>query len=458
MVALTEEVAGPTFAPARWPVQLIPSVLVLTILADVGAGVAGAAAVSVSLGIAFSVALCFVPAVWMLSMALFRGYEQALMHPWTEDLNRVVKAALSVSVATIGVAAWWSLDPEPKPLLVLFAVTVPVSLAPRAAARVWRARAAERDLSHRRRVVVAGPGPDVMRVVAELRRTPRHGLDIVTSEIADLGETVRAHRAAAVIAVPCPEFGPLQLRRLGWELERTGTELFVAPGLIDVLPARAALTGPGTMSLVHVRAPELSGFRRVVKDACERAAALLMLLLLAPLLALVVIVIRLDSPGPALFRQLRLGRHGRPFTMLKLRTMSVDAERRLGGLRDLNASDGVLFKLPQDPRVTRVGRILRRYSIDELPQLVNVVRGQMALVGPRPPLPTEAIRYEADVERRFAVKPGVTGLWQVSGRSDLTWEDSVRLDLRYVDNWSLVLDLKILARTARAVLRHSGAY
>jgi lipopolysaccharide/colanic/teichoic acid biosynthesis glycosyltransferase len=158
------------------------------------------------------------------------------------------------------------------------------------------------------------------------------------------------------------------------------------------------------------------------------------------------------------FRQVRLGRHGRPFTMLKLRTMRDDAELLRQGMQELNESDAVLFKVREDPRVTRVGKVLRRYSIDEVPQLVNVVRGQMALVGPRPPLPAETLLYEQDVHRRFAVKPGVTGLWQVSGRSDLAWEDAVRLDLHYVDNWSLALDVRILARTARAVLRHAGAY
>ena len=159
-----------------------------------------------------------------------------------------------------------------------------------------------------------------------------------------------------------------------------------------------------------------------------------------------------------MFKQTRVGHSGRTFTMLKFRTMHVDAEASMLQLSPLNEADGVLFKMREDPRVTRVGRLLRRYSIDELPQLLHVVLGQMALVGPRPPLPAETALYEPDVHRRFAVKPGVTGLWQVSGRSDLAWEEAVRLDLRYVDNWSLALDLQIVARTVRAVLRHAGAY
>jgi exopolysaccharide biosynthesis polyprenyl glycosylphosphotransferase len=207
-----------------------------------------------------------------------------------------------------------------------------------------------------------------------------------------------------------------------------------------------------------VRAPQLTGGRRLVKEAWERTAALLALLVLSPILLAVALAIRLDSRGPAMFRQTRVGRSGRSFTMLKFRTMQDNAEASVLQLGDRNEADGVLFKIRQDPRITRFGRLLRRYSIDELPQLVNVVLGQMALVGPRPPLPTETALYEPDVHRRFAVKPGVTGLWQVSGRSDLAWEEAVRLDLRYVDNWSLTLDLQIVARTVRAVLRHAGAY
>ncbi|MDX6203841.1 MAG: hypothetical protein QOJ83_3341, partial [Frankiales bacterium] len=165
-----------------------------------------------------------------------------------------------------------------------------------------------------------------------------------------------------------------------------------------------------------------------------------------------------DSRGPVLFRQTRAGTGGRPFTVYKFRTMAVDAESRLEELRALNESDGLLFKMRRDPRVTRSGRFLRKYSLDELPQLLNVLRGNMALVGPRPPLPSEVEAYGADVRRRLMVRPGITGLWQVSGRSDLTWEESVRLDLYYVENWSPALDISILWKTLFAVLRGGGAY
>jgi lipopolysaccharide/colanic/teichoic acid biosynthesis glycosyltransferase len=197
---------------------------------------------------------------------------------------------------------------------------------------------------------------------------------------------------------------------------------------------------------------------RFVKECWERTAALVTLVVIAPLLVAMVVVIRLESPGAAVFRQTRIGRDHRPFTMYKLRTMSVAAEAQRDELLAINDADGPLFKVRDDPRVTRLGRLLRRYSIDELPQLINVVLGQMSLVGPRPPLPDEASAYEPHVRRRQSVKPGLTGLWQVSGRSDLPWDEGVRLDLAYVDTWSLTQDFQILRRTAAAVIRHLGAY
>jgi lipopolysaccharide/colanic/teichoic acid biosynthesis glycosyltransferase len=178
---------------------------------------------------------------------------------------------------------------------------------------------------------------------------------------------------------------------------------------------------------------------------------------LAPPMLLVAVAVRLDG-GPALFWQRRIGVGGREFRMVKFRSMAVDAEERLAELRERNEGFGVLFKMHDDPRVTRVGAVLRRYSLDELPQLFNVLAGSMSLVGPRPPLPSEVAGYATDARRRLLVKPGMTGLWQVSGRSDLSWEESVRLDLRYVENWTIALDAKILFRTVHAVVRGNGAF
>jgi len=190
----------------------------------------------------------------------------------------------------------------------------------------------------------------------------------------------------------------------------------------------------------------------------DRTGAALGLLLLAPLFFGLALAVRLSSPGPVFHRQTRHGRHNRPFTMWKFRTMVADAEARREQLSTANESEGPMFKMRRDPRVTRVGHALRRTSLDELPQLLNVLRGDMSLVGPRPPLPDEVSRYDERELRRLAVRPGLTGLWQVSGRSDLSWQETVSLDLWYVDNWSVATDMGLLARTVRAVTDGRGAY
>jgi len=231
----------------------------------------------------------------------------------------------------------------------------------------------------------------------------------------------------------------------------------------------AAQGAPRRLTHVHHRSrllvvtPRAAGRRRsplqeAVKAGADRVLASLLLLVLAVPMLLVALAVRLDSAGPVIFRQTRVGRRGRHFAIYKFRSMTVDAEVRLDGLRTLNEADGPMFKMREDPRVTRVGRFIRRTSLDELPQLWNVVRGEMSLVGPRPALPDEAEKYAEHVRRRLVVKPGLTGLWQVNGRSDLSWEESVRLDLRYVENWSFALDLQILWKTISVMMRGSGAY
>lgn len=206
----------------------------------------------------------------------------------------------------------------------------------------------------------------------------------------------------------------------------------------------------------------LVGDVRADQEAAKRAldivVALCGLTIVAFLLPIIALAITLDSPGPVLFRQQRLGRDGRPFRIVKFRSMFLDAEDELAALVSANQADGPLFKLHRDPRVTRVGRFLRRYSIDELPQFWNVLVGDMSVVGPRPPLPVEAQTYDGIVVRRLAVKPGITGPWQVSGRSDLSWEQSVRLDLHYVDNWSIQTDVIYIARTVAVIVSPKGAY
>jgi exopolysaccharide biosynthesis polyprenyl glycosylphosphotransferase len=260
-----------------------------------------------------------------------------------------------------------------------------------------------------------------------------------------------------VIVLSCPELDGVALRRLAWRLERVDVDLIVASALIDVA-GRTTIRPVDGLPMLHVDHARLRGSARAAKALVDRCGAALLLLVLAPLLAAVAVAIKRDSPGPVLYRQSRVGRDGAVFSIWKFRSMYVDADARLADLARLDEGAGVLFKIRDDPRVTRVGRYLRRFSLDELPQLVNVLVGQMSLVGPRPPLPAEVARYPADMLRRLVVKPGLTGLWQVSGRSDLPWEEAIRLDLRYVETWSLSLDLVILLRTVTAVVRTSGAY
>ena len=280
----------------------------------------------------------------------------------------------------------------------------------------------------------------------------------VIQGLSGVAGVVERFDADTVAVLACPEMSGVRLRELAWELEKTGTDLCVAPALLDVAGPRTTIRPVAGLPLLHMDHPEFTGARRLIKTAFDRACAASALVLLSPLLLAVAAIIRCSDGGPALFRQVRVGRDGRSFTLYKFRTMVLDAEERKHQLAELNETGAVLFKIRKDPRVTKVGARLRRWSVDELPQLLNVLRGDMSLVGPRPALPEEAARYGDHVRRRLAVQPGLTGLWQVNGRSDLSWEESVRLDLRYVENWSFVLDLQILWKTWSAVTRGSGAY
>ncbi|GAA3881321.1 exopolysaccharide biosynthesis polyprenyl glycosylphosphotransferase [Streptomyces sedi] len=269
----------------------------------------------------------------------------------------------------------------------------------------------------------------------------------------------RRQGADLVLLVPGGRLGGERLRRLCWSVQDSGLALCVASGLTEVARHRVAVASVAGLNLLHVAPPPRRGAPLVWKSATDRLLAALALVVLAPLLALLALAVRLDSRGPALYRQTRVGHRGTPFTLWKFRTMVPDAERRRPTLECANEHRATpLFKIRYDPRVTRVGRWLRRTSLDELPQLVNVVRGEMALVGPRPPLPDEVARYSPVELRRLSVRPGLTGPWQVSGRSELSWDEGVALDLAYADNWTLTGDLDVLARTVRAVVSGRGAY
>lgn len=420
-------------------------------------------------GLLLPVRLGSILVVSWLSLLVMGGCYLPQLFPRPRGIFAPARMALALAFVAdvVGTRAW----PDQRPELLL---TVAAALAAATVGRVALGRCARREAPTLGRVVVAGDQPGVSQALAELGQGKLGTADVVATCLfgeragdgTDLGrpghedivDAVRAHGAGVVIAVPSRQLTPAVIRRLAWDLEPTGAELLVSLGLRDVVPVRTTVTLAGRAALLHVRPAELHGPRRILKDVWERAAALMLMVVLAPVILALLVVIRLDSRGPALFRQTRLGRGEVPFTMVKLRTMTDGAQRCVTVLQAANDADGVLFKIRADPRITRVGTYLRRYSLDELPQLWNVVRGEMSLVGPRPPLPGEVARYDCDVHRRMAVKPGLTGLWQVSGRSDLSWEASVQLDLFYVDNWSLALDLSILLRTFAAVFGHAGAY
>ncbi|GAB3880925.1 sugar transferase [Terrabacter terrigena] len=426
--------------------------------------------------VAQSVGLWIV-AAWMMANLLSGTYTSSHLGVGTIEYARVLSAA-GLTAGAIGILSYLTKFNLSRGFFVLiFAIGVPAALLWRWYARrlVHRAHARGHLLT---RVLISGSVAHVDEVAAVLERetwlgfrivgalvpssqplraTPR-GVRVVgtTTHTAD---SVLAEKADMVVFTEGAFPSAVDFRRIAWDLEGHHVQMAVVPSLSDISTGRIAMRPVGGLPLVHVGQPQSLGASRGLKRAFDLLGATALLLLAAPVMLVFAVATKLQDGGPVLFRQTRVGRDGELFECLKFRSMVVDAEAQLPGITHLNQnSDGVLFKVARDPRVTRVGAVMRRLSIDELPQLVNVVNGDMSLVGPRPALPAEVRRYVPDVQRRLHVRPGVTGLWQVSGRSDLSWEDTVRLDLYYVDNWSLVQDLSILARTVHAVVRARGAY
>jgi exopolysaccharide biosynthesis polyprenyl glycosylphosphotransferase len=279
-----------------------------------------------------------------------------------------------------------------------------------------------------------------------------------TTSLETLDELVASVNADAVHVLPGTTVAPELVRDLTWMFEHTTVTVGIVCPVSSVSAHRLRTTVSGASTVLEVGAPRAGVSARVAKSVVDRVVGTLLLVLSSPVLAMLWLAVRIDTKGPGVFVQTRIGENGKPFRMFKMRTMHHGAESILESLAEENESDGVLFKIRRDPRVTRVGYWLRRSSLDELPQLLNVVRGEMSLVGPRPALPSEVEAYDEVARRRLVVKPGITGLWQVSGRSDLLWEESLRLDLYYADNWRMVDDLSIAARTVAAVTRARGAY
>jgi exopolysaccharide biosynthesis polyprenyl glycosylphosphotransferase len=414
------------------------------------------------------------PLALLLVMAVSRAYERRYLFVGTDEYQRVLRGGVGVIAGAALVSYALGLDLARSYVLAALPTAIATAVVLRFALRK-RLHAVRARGECLRRVIVVGHELSVVGITRQLRRERYHGLEVVGACLPhgyddgavdlpvygtfdDVATAVDAADADTVVVLSCPELDGVALRRLAWRLERDEVDLVVASALIDVAGARTTIRPFDGLPMLHVEHPRLHGGIRIVKELVDRLGAFVLLALFGPLLLTIALLVRVTSRGPVLFRQVRVGRDGREFRIVKFRSMYVDAEARLAEVRHLNEHDGVLFKIRNDPRVTPVGRWLRRFSLDELPQLLNVLAGQMSLVGPRPPLPQEVAAYAADVRRRLAVKPGMTGLWQVSGRSDLPWEEAVRLDLRYVENWSLSLDLVILLRTMTAVVRSSGAY
>lgn len=412
--------------------------------------------------------------VLVVTALLARAYEHRYVGAGIEEFRRL--GAASVVVLALASTVAYAVGADARGLVLVGSALAAIIT------QLWHAAARQVLYALRRRglctyrVVVIGLERSVDELIERLGRQPDGGVQVVAACVRRSREAtirdvpvagtpdeargvVRRHRAHAILLTAWSEVGEEDLRRLSWEIEGTGIQLFVAPRLTEVAVPRLHVQNVGGVPLLHVDEPEFTGVRRVAKGLLDLVLTLIALTVFAPLMVAIAVAIKLDSRGPVFFRQQRIGKHGKPFPMTKFRSMYTDAEARLAQLTDLNElGGGPMFKMKDDPRVTRVGGLLRKYSLDELPQLFDVLRRDMSVVGPRPPLPREVAQYEQHVHRRLLVKPGITGLWQVSGRSDLSWEETVRLDLRYVENWSLGFDLSIIARTVVAVLARRGAY
>lgn len=421
---------------------------------------------------------------WMFMMFMFRTRDPRLIGVGALEYKRVVHA----SAATFGcLAVVTELIAHQQDLKVFLLLTFPGGVLALLLSRwVWR-----RWLTHQRqhghflsKVLVVGKHKDVQYVIRQIRKNTGAVYDVVGAVLEGnnksnvpapdllmgdkrvptvrglkkIEDTVGATGADAVIIAGHLHKGGSFIRELGWRLERTSTELVLASSLTNVAGPRIQMRPVEGLPLVHVEMPQFTGGRHVVKRAMDIIVALTALVVLSPLFLVLAVLIRHDSPGPAFFTQWRMGRRAALFPMFKFRSMVTTAEAELERLRALDEGNGVLFKLRHDPRVTRVGRWIRKYSLDELPQLYNVLKGDMSLVGPRPPLPEEVSGYVGHTHRRLFIKPGLTGLWQINGRSNLDWDESVRLDLYYVENWSVTGDLMIMWRTLKVLLKPVGAY
>jgi exopolysaccharide biosynthesis polyprenyl glycosylphosphotransferase len=416
---------------------------------------------------------------WLTALSVFMSRDLLVIGTGSIEYKRVVNA----SSTTFGLLAILFLVFQADTSRWFFLVALPFGLAALVVSRwLWR-----QWLLNRRsfglsmsRVIIVGRLVDVEKVARLIQldsgsayrivgaviepedagKSPRYLGDIVVSTdmnaVADLSKTLQVD---GVIVAGQPRAGGEFIQDLAWKLENCTAELILATSLANVAGPRIHFRPVDGLPLIHVEIPHFDGGKHAVKRLTDITISFIALVLLAPLLLIVALLVKTDkSGGPVLFSQERIGRGGSTFRIHKFRSMEVGAQDRQEELAALNESDGVLFKIKNDPRVTRVGRVLRKYSLDELPQLWNVLMGDMSIVGPRPPLPSEVLSYDEHVHRRLYIKPGLTGMWQINGRSSLSWEESVQFDLYYVENWSVIGDLVIMWRTFRVLLKPEGAY
>lgn len=399
-------------------------------------------------------------------------YRARVTRTAADEVPQVIRGAVYGTVVIIALSTV-SVFELPQPAVVVAMAATMIAVTTLRGVATMLERALRRRTKTGVRTIVVGQGALARRTVAEINKHPEEGLRVVGTvgyeplggpdspphlgTVATLSHIVGMLQAGQVIVALDGDADESVIGAI-WSTAGTSARVSLVVSHPDFVLPIGEHDRLGSLPLLHVRASSARPVARAVRAVIDWCAAAVLLAVSLPLLVAMAIWVRVDSSGPAFFRQVRVGKNGRHFNMLKLRTMVHDAEERKDGLRALNEAAGPLFKVHDDPRVTRAGRWLRRASIDELPQLWNVLKGQMSLIGPRPPTPDEVAMYPGWFRRRLAVRPGITGLWQVSGRSDLTFAEAMRMDLTYVESWSPWLDVQILLRTATAVLRRDGAY
>jgi exopolysaccharide biosynthesis polyprenyl glycosylphosphotransferase len=482
--------AGPPDWKQRYRVRLIASDVVVVALAVTAAdglrvSLAGSLLETRSTALVETAVSLLLSAAWLALLSLYGTRDLQVLGTGTGEVRRVVDATLRVfGLLAMVAGVLGDLDAVRAHLLVSFPLGLALVVLTRWQWRRWLVRR-RRTGRYSSTVVVVGEHRSAVVMARTFAKEPASGFRVVGACVPGHGRggrrasdrlveddhlvpvlgdesTVAAAivetGADTVVVTATEQLGHAGMRALAWELQALGVDLVVTPGMVDVVGQRLQIRPMASLPLVHVAEPQYEGATRVRKRLFDVVVAGTVLVLSSPLLLAAAITVKITSPGPVIYKGERIGRNGNGFPMMKFRSMVADADTKVIELVGANEGSGPLFKIKGDPRITRVGAFMRKFSVDELPQLVNVLRGEMSIVGPRPPLRREVETYSGEVHRRLLVRPGITGLWQVSGRSDLSWDESVRLDLSYVENWSMAADVAIVARTLKTVLASDGAY